>query len=204
MNRSEKDTEHSRRSKPKRVPASRSSRHDWPAIKMAFMYCTFPEGVEPPPERPHWPSLAQVARAFGLPVGSVFRKGAEENWVAQREQFKADLVARVREETLARLAREHDEARVQAFDVARKWTRYSGRLADMALDDRGNVALPAEEALRGVNVLRKALEVVEVAAGKPKAGEIPIGVEDWLAMRTARLGETVELLAVKRGPSGTA
>ena len=189
----------------KRAPKSSPIRRtfgltDWKSVRQVFVSGGLPETVTPPKDWPRWPSLAQVAHFFGLHEDTVHRRSSAEGWINAREDFREELDAKVREKNLEKMIQDHSNVRVEQFAVARKYTQVADRIADDALAAGRGVMFAAKEVLSGVSVLRRAQEVSEVAAGKPKDGEgaPTLGAEDWLFMRQARQGEVIEIEAHRR------
>ena len=103
-----------------------------------------------------WPSLAEVARAFGASLGRVETVSAQDSWPEQREAFRRQL--RVEEDRLLlqHLASKHVRARVAAFRSAMKVLH----LIESRLQQE---AIPPGELYRLLKALRACQEVSEMA-----------------------------------------
>lgn len=181
---------------PKR-PAKIRALTDWRSVRDVFVTGNFPASISPPAGMITRPSISQVALAFGLHPKTVFKKSAAEGWVEERERFQVELAGRVRQQTLEQLTAAHLEARAEGLFTARQWIQYSQCLAKAALSLDGTPVLEPKDALAGVSLLQKALETIELISDKNQVqGSVDRGVEDWLAMRVARVGPTIDAKAV--------
>jgi hypothetical protein len=64
--------------------------HDWPAIKAAYVEGRA-QSMDGDPSERIWPTLGDVAEAFGVSPSRLGHKSAAEHWPEQREQFQTDV-----------------------------------------------------------------------------------------------------------------
>jgi hypothetical protein len=132
---------------------------------------------------------------FGVALRRLEERCAAERWVENRELFWKEVEARAREANLAYMADALASVHRDIFDASRKYIDIAGAIATGTVVPAG-----IREALIGVQTLLKAAQTLEIVA-KGMAGQRAvrsIGVEDWLAMRKARIEGPVIVLPNRR------
>jgi hypothetical protein len=110
------------------MTGKRAAKHDWVAIKGAYVEGILVDGVREPN-----PTLEQIAERFGVHVSALKRECAKERWLDERNLFNERLARAQREHSTKILASKGAEFDALSMRVAEKLFLKMERRLDKAL-----------------------------------------------------------------------
>ena len=104
------------------MAARRRRRHNWVAVRSAYVYGTKRAG------RLRWPSYRDLARRYGIQLGSIADVAARDGWVAQRAAYQQELDEQLRRASIAAASQVATEVSQDVSELLRGVARRAAQL----------------------------------------------------------------------------